>query len=61
MTKKILKILLVALMILGMAIAATNYFVVDDCHAMKLVDYDPDEPDCTDPGTKCIDMTRGWM
>ena len=59
MVKKLLKIMLLVLMLLG-AIIAVNNFVAKDLHSgdFKVVTYYPDEPDCYGDPKDCNDFTR---
>ena len=59
MLKKIAKVVLVLLMIIGMFCAISNV-VVKELHSKEfpVVKYIPEEPDCRGEGTTCIDMTE---
>ena len=57
MIKKIVKVVLVLLMVVGAVIAASN-MMDEELHAVgKWVKYLPDEPDCRGEGNTCYDFT----
>jgi len=54
--KKIVKIVLVGLMVIGAAVAVSN-LLEKHIYAGKWTTYYPGIPDCKDPGDTCYDMT----
>jgi len=59
MIKKIAKVVLVLLMVLGMFWAISNVLVKElNCKQFPVVKYIPEEPACRGEGTTCIDMTE---
>jgi hypothetical protein len=58
MIKKIAKLVLVLLMVLGMFCAISNVLVTElQSKQFPVVKYIPEEPACRGEGTTCIDMT----
>jgi hypothetical protein len=57
MIKKIVKVVLVLLMVVGAVIAASNMIDLELHAAGKWVKYLPDEPDCRGEGNTCYDFT----
>ncbi len=57
MIKKIVKVVLVLLMVIGAVIAASNMIDLELHAAGKWVKYLPEEPDCRGDGDDCFDFT----
>ena len=58
MVKKAVKVLLVAMMLFGVAIAVSNMLETEVHAGEGWVKYHRTIPDCYGPGTTCLDMTR---
>jgi hypothetical protein len=59
MIKKISKVILVFLMVLGIFFAISNVMVKElTSKQFPVVKYIPEEPDCRGEGNTCIDMTE---
>ncbi len=60
MTKKVFKVILVLLMVVGLAVSVAN-MIDTDLHAQepgRWVQLHKDIPDCYGPGNTCYDMTQ---
>ncbi len=59
MIKKIAKVVLVLLMVIGMICAISNVLVTElQSKDFPVVKYLPEVPDCSGDGDDCIDMTE---